>query len=60
MLYSTDATIFPRTPRGRSGSMEHLFALINLCLLIKQHETVILASSAQDQVSANACGGRQS
>jgi hypothetical protein len=58
MLLPADVTLFPRAPRSRNGSMEHLFALINLCLLIKQHETLILASSVPNQMSV--CGCRQS
>jgi hypothetical protein len=44
----TELTGHSRLPSyGKSGSAEHLSALINLCLLIERHKKLILARVEQ-------------
>jgi hypothetical protein len=46
MLLHSEITTRPHLPNySTNGSAEHLFALINLCLLIERHKKLILASA---------------
>ncbi len=52
MFLHTEITAHPRrAPYRRNGSAEHLFELINLCLLIERHKTFVLARAESERIT---------